>query len=803
MTIPITSIKNLSQNCRCRAHFAEPSKHYVPVPLSRAQPVKHCFKVCVAVWLVMLSPLCTRAEEFLPVGSQPNALETPHFPDRLHAFVWRNWQLVDADLLAKVLGTTTDKVEAIAHSMGLLASDGERSQMRERGYITLIRRNWHLLPYDQLLTLMGMTPEELAHTLREDDFLYLKLGSLKPKCAPLHYQEPDAATRQRAAEILRIVRQYFGDLSTTPAEPRFHFVKYLSSLEGTRGQGNRTSISREEPLRMVYSYFGIFGDPLIEPDVEPFPDGLLARLAEMGVNGIWMHVVLRQLASGGEDFPEFGDRHEQRLRMLKKFVAQAKRYGIGIYLYMNEPRAMPPEFFENRPEMAGVREGEFLALCTSEPRVRKWLSDSLAHVFGEVPDLGGVFTITASENLTSCASHGRHQKCSRCRERSDAEIIAEVNATIEEGVHRGSPEARVIVWDWGWKGHGDAPDIISLLPKNVELMSVSEWSLPIERGGVKTAIGEYSISAVGSGPRALRHWTYAKQAGLKTVAKVAFNNTWELSAVPFIPVMDLIAEHCENLTNVGVDGTMLSWTLGGYPSPNLLVSQRFSTQPEATKETVLETIAQERYGKAAAPHARQAWTAFSNAFRNFPYGGGVMYNAPQQMGPANLLYAEPTGYRATMVCFPYDHLAGWRGPYPPTVFAEQFEKVADGWAEGLLHFEKAVDATTSEHRELAASDLTVARAVYLHFASVANQVRFVLARDALSQPNVSEAQKQHLRKRVQQLIESEITLARDLFTVTSQDSRIGYEASNHYYYVPQDLVEKVINCDFLGRKFSE
>jgi len=28
-------------------------------------------------------------------------------------------------------------------------------------------------------------------------------------------------------------------------------------------------------------------------------------------------------------------------------------------------------------------------------------------------------------------------------------------------------------------------------------MSVSEWSLPIERGGIKTTVGEYSISAVG------------------------------------------------------------------------------------------------------------------------------------------------------------------------------------------------------------------------------------------------------------------------------------------------------------------
>ena len=28
----------------------------------------------------------------------------------------------------------------------------------------------------------------------------------------------------------------------------------------------------------------------------------------------------------------------------------------------------------------------------------------------------------------------------------------------------------------------------------------------------------------------------------------------------------------------------------------------------------------------------------------------------------------------------------------------------------------------------------------------------------------------------------------------SQDSRFGYEASNHYFYVPTDLAEKVVNC---------
>ena len=82
---------------------------------------------------------------------------------------------------------------------------------------------------------------------------------------------------------------------------------------------------------------------------------------------MWLHVVLRSLAPGGKDFPEFGAGHEQRLANLRRLVNRAKRYGIGVYLYMNEPRAMPLDFFKNRPQMAGVVEGDYRAMCTSDP----------------------------------------------------------------------------------------------------------------------------------------------------------------------------------------------------------------------------------------------------------------------------------------------------------------------------------------------------------------------------------------------------------------------------------------------------
>ncbi len=56
-------------------------------------------------------------------------------------------------------------------------------------------------------------------------------------------------------------------------------------------------------------------------------------------------------------------------------------------------------------------------------------------------------------------------------------------------------------------------------------------------GTVNATVGEYSMSVVGPGPRALHLWELAKKRNLKTIAKIQVNNTWELSAIPYLPVM--------------------------------------------------------------------------------------------------------------------------------------------------------------------------------------------------------------------------------------------------------------------------
>jgi len=332
------------------------------------------------------------------------------------------------------------------------------------------------------------------------------------------------------------------------------------------------------------------------------------------------------------------------------------------------------------------------------------------------------------------------------------------------------------------------------LPAEAALQSVSEWSLPIERGGVKSEVGEYSISSIGPGPRALRHWKIARERGLKTIAKIQAGCTWELSAVPYIPAVENVARHAENLRGANIDGLMLGWTLGGYPSPNLeVVSETLAC---GSADVAMQRVAERRFGKDLAPAVVKAWRGFSAAFREFPYHGGLVYSGPQQLGPANLLWAKPTGYAATMVGFPYDNLDGWRAIYPPEIFIQQFEKVADGFDGALAELKSSsarIGLATSEQHRALEDECRVAEAAAIHFRSSANQARFVLARRAVSEAKNAETAGPH-RQEMERVLNNEIALARRLHEIQSRDSRIGFEASNQYFYVPVDLAEKVLNC---------
>lgn len=806
----------------------------------------------------------------LPPVKDCGQLELLHFPTRMQAFVFRNWELMPAARLAAVLGTDETAVCALAADMGL-PPQGDTACWLQRGYITVIKANWHLLPYNQLLQLLGWDEDRLAYTLREDDFLGEKLGRFKPLCPPVTYEPltpaqqtetaalaatvrelwsaperaafdffaPSTAVTERPADGIRLTDEWsVVDRTGFDRTPLFaaRFAQELQKWSVTLG-GSYHEISLEtlpdsdtpeahcvtvtndcvtvqatdEPgllrglnwltdrmnalgapvlphgsttrtprfgTRMIYSYHGLYGNVFDEAPEVSFSDEMLAQYARLGVNGVWAQGVLYKLTEFPFD-PSMSEGWQQRQENLRTLVKKAADYGLKVYLYLNEPRAMPLAFFEKHPHLKGHTEGDFAAMCTSVPEVRQYLTSAVTSLCEAVPGLGGFFTITMSENLTNCWSrtYGGETNCPRCAARRPSDVVAEVNALIYEAATAVDPSIRLIAWTWGWKGAlgFSEEECLRQMPPEIAVMNVSEEAMPFTIAGVDGQIIDYTMSQPGPGDRAKAIWQLAKQTGHPTAAKVQVNDTWECSTVPYIPVFGLVEEHIGRLAALGVDHLMLSWTLGGAPSPNIKMASRYFFN-EQTADDPLTAL----YGEHAET-VHRATACFDEAFREFPFCIETLYTGPQFSGPANLLYAAPSGQTATMTGFPYDDLRTWCGPYPPETLESQFGKLADKWKQGL-------DILAA----MPACELTdIAAACYNIFRSSYNQIRYVRLRE---QQDIAA---------LLAVLNEEEQLAISHYRLTLRQPMLGYEAANHYVYTPQMCLEKALNCRRLKQELMK
>jgi hypothetical protein len=154
------------------------------------------------------------------------------------------------------------------------------------------------------------------------------------------------------------------------------------------------------------------------------------------------------------------------------------------------------------------------------------------------------------------------------------------------------------------------------------------------------------------------------------------------------------------------------------------------------------------------------------------------------MGPANLLYAEKTGWPATMVNTPYDDFTSWTAGYSDNRkgWVEQMRRVADGFEKGDVLWKAAVAAMDGDARREAEREAVVFRAATLHFRTCADQAEFILARDRGDKAAMKEYAKR------------ELETAKEMLSLVRADSRLGYETSNRYIYVPNDFLEKILNC---------
>jgi len=209
------------------------------------------------------------------------AISLSHFPTKHQAFVFRAYEYVPPALIAQILGTTEEKVKQTAYDMGLTKECTDNVWLK-KGYITIIRRMWHILPYDQLLELLGMDAETLAVILREEDFLDIKLGD-KPICEPVYWRELTSEEAKRTRKIKEIMCS----LDKDGAAP-FDFTYDVKNMN--------FSGKAHFDMRMVYGFSGLYQHAFDVDSREYCPDDMLEAYQKVGVNALWTQGVLYQLA---------------------------------------------------------------------------------------------------------------------------------------------------------------------------------------------------------------------------------------------------------------------------------------------------------------------------------------------------------------------------------------------------------------------------------------------------------------------------------------------------------------------------
>ena len=178
---------------------------------------------------------------------------------------------------------------------------------------------------------------------------------------------------------------------------------------------------------------------------------------------------------------------------------------------------------------------------------------------------------------------------------------------------------------------------------------------------------------------------------------------------------------------------------------------------------------------------------FDFALQSFGHAGGLGKRTVAQLAVKMDFSSHCQPYSATMVGFPYDDIYTWTGAnhYPEDIFEDQFRKLSEGWSEGLKILLGAETKIPAEKKDNFTDLLNVAEAAYCHFRSTYLQIRQVRIRQSGQDAELNN------------LLDEEIELAKRLLTVIKRDARIGFEASNHYYYTDNDLKEKVLNCENL------
>ena len=556
------------------------------------------------------------------------------------------------------------------------------------------------------------------------------------------------------------------------------------------------------PLRIFRSFHAKYYADDILTGPEAYPEEYFAELVEHGFNAVWLRGILRDLATS-DIFPTLGTEIARHQDALGTVVERAKRHGVQVLLYLNEPLCLPAEhpFWTEHPEARGVRGESSMdewydtnAFCTSTPSVRDWLREASERVFRAIPELGGWFLISASEHHTHCYSHvwdvpgGKRPECPRCAARAATEVVAELITALRDGTRAASPHAHTIAWNWSWAQFeaDPQPSLLARLPKDVPVML--DW----ERGGYrqmpdgkKIFVDEYSLGYVGPSERFMAGYQAAREHDLPVMAKLQVGTTHELATVPNLPLVDNLYEKLCGVERLGLTGMLATWNFGNSLTLNTAAVGEFVRSTERPAPTAFVSRLAAAYCPGAdGEKVAAAVHCFSTAMLAFPFDMWLVYFGPQNYALAYPLTLEPlTGKsmgRTWVMDERGDNLNQALGQFTLDEVIGYFTQLSREWQQAVALLEEGLASSAHPH---ATQELRNVQVIGCCFRSTANIYRNYRLR--LERPADADAQ-------FQVLVADEIANLEVALPLIEADPRLGFHAEcQAYQFTPALVREKL------------
>jgi len=544
-------------------------------------------------------------------------------------------------------------------------------------------------------------------------------------------------------------------------------------------------------------------DELLD-DVDYYPDEYLNRLAHDGVNGLWLTIEFRNLCK--TSLTSFVDpSREQRLAKLRKTVAKCRRYGIDVYVFCIEPRAMSQDtpILKAHPELVGeTAKGRSSLFCPFSDVAQNYLYEATHDIFSEVPNLGGLINISFGERATTCLSVADEQwrvPCLLCAEKPLGEILKASLSAMERGMHAANADAKLISWLYvPENGTGvirDSEPLIDIA-RHTPPGVICQYNF--ESGGTKLQLGkerhagDYWLSYVGPSDIFKNVAAAVAESGAELAAKLQACNSFEVSTVPYVPVPGKLYQKYREMRRLGVTTVMQCWYIGNMPSVmnRAAASELPFSSEELTEEEFLLELARRDWGPELAPSVVHAWRLFAEAYDNYPLTNAFQYYGPMHDGIVWPLHLKPAHKNLSPI---------WKLEYPPSgdrigecfsgthTYAEVLElckRMSDTWQEGLGILNEIKPQFANNPARL--RDISVADALGIQFRSGYNILRFYDLREQLLYG--SRVPQSDLLEQIQEIVEEEIENSTTMAALCEGNPFLGFQAeAEGYKYFPAKL----------------